>query len=139
MTQYVKEAVAISLKGSITCGSRCGYEGNKGLTLEETINILERVNREIADAGSQSIPCIVREGVLVGRTDTQNYREIVYTMEFSWSPRAKPMKRDTFYEKLLEYADKLGQAMEQERIYVEFDGKTEVLKKRNKHPPHITS
>src|SRR3989344_3329689 len=129
MAQYNREAIASSLTGSITCGSRCGYEGSKEFTLEETLDILDGINRNIGDTGLQPIPYIVREGVLVGRASTDIYREKVFTMDFSWSPRAPEMERNTFYETLIEYANILGTRMEQERVYVEFDGKTEVLKK----------
>ncbi len=129
MADYNREAMAETLKGLVTCGARCGYDGSKEFTLEEIIDVLDDVNREIVDAGLQSIPCILREGVLIGRTSTENYHEKVYSMEFSWSPRAKLLERTTFYNTLIEYANRIGQKMKQERVYLEFDGQTEVLKK----------
>ena len=129
MIKYKSEAMKPSLKGLITCGSRCGYEGKKEFTLEETLSILEEANETIIDSGYQPIPCIVREGMLVGRTTDNCYREGVFMMEFSWSPRASEIASDRFYETLLTYANILGCEMQQERVYIEFNNMTEVLKK----------
>jgi len=134
MKQYNREAIASSLTGSITCGSRCGYEGTKRFSLEETLDFLDGINKTISDGGLQPIPCIVHEGVLVGRASTASYRETVFTMDFSWSPRAPEMEKNTFYKTLITYANRLGIEMKQERVYVKFDGKTEVLKKADWAP-----
>ena len=130
MEHYDVEACATTLKGTVTCGSSCGYGGGKEFTLEETLDILDGVNKEIVDDGFSPIPCILREGVLAGRASSESYREKVFSMNFSWSPRVAPMDKTIFYETLLKYANVLGQKMGQERMYLEFDNQTEVLKKK---------
>ena len=132
MHQYTSEAKGESLNGTISCGSISGYtlSAGKEFTLEETLDILDGINSEIVKNGFQAIPCIVHEGVLIGRAATKNYRERIFRLDFSWSSRLKPMKRTTFYNTLVEYATRIGNEMKQIRVYLDFDGQTEVLKKR---------
>lgn len=129
MDNYNLEKSSRSLTGKIICGSRCGYDSDKEFGLEETLALIEETNKEISDEGLTTIPCIVQEGTLIGRASTENYREQVYTLNFSHSPRLNPIKSDTFYNTLLLYADKLGNKMQQTRMYIEFNGNTTILKK----------
>ena len=133
MIRYSVEATTKSLMGSVTCGSRCGYDGEKEFTLGETLDIIDAINRAIGGAGLQPIPCVVHEGVLVGRAGGDGCREKVFTMDFKWSPRSAAMESDVFHKTLMEYATRLGERMKQERVYVEFDDKTEVLKGTTRH------
>ena len=126
MDQYLEEAARNTLKGVVTCGARAGYEGSKLFSLEDVIDFVASAHEQIPT----SIPCIIREGTLVGRTDTTQYREKTYTFEFSWSPRRVPPENEVFYAVLLKYAHLLGISMQQERVYVEFEGKTRILKKK---------
>ncbi|MBI2102239.1 hypothetical protein HYT55_00225 [Candidatus Woesearchaeota archaeon] len=129
MRFYQREARGATLKGIITCGARVGYEDGREFDLEETISVLNEINRERSESGAMTLPCIIKEGTLIGRSADSDYREQIYQLEFSWSPRYKEIPRDTFREALLAYADELGQRMEQQRMYVEFDGETTVLKR----------
>jgi len=128
---YEVEVSGSSLKGNIICGSTPGYEGGKGFDLEQTLAFLDEVNREITESGLASIPCIVTEGTLVDRSDSGLYREGGYTFGFSWSPRIPAPERNIFYQTLMQYANSLGDKMGQERMSVEFEGETSVLRKKN--------
>jgi hypothetical protein len=130
MMTYDREALSDSLKGRITCGSTKGYRFFQDISIEETVRIIGKIHDEITKKGLEAIPCIISEGRLVGRAETSKYFETVYHIEFSWSPRLIPIERDHFYQILVEYAQRIGDAMSQERIYLEFEGKTEVFKKR---------
>ena len=130
MDHYNRESFGPSLKGTIICGSTSGYEGGQGFDLEQTLALFDNVNREIIDNDLAPIPCIVNEGTLIGRTDLGLYREEVYTFAFSWSPRVPAPGKDVFHQTLMEYADRLGNKMVQTRMYVEFDGNTTVLIKK---------
>lgn len=129
---YEQEAKGDTLKGTINLGARSGYDSQepkaKEFSLEDVVEILNKINSEFASQELQRIPCIVREGLLVGRTETENYRERIYSFEFLWSPRAEPMQSDVFYNALLEYGKALGEKMQQQRLYLEFNGSTEVWK-----------
>ena len=125
MNKYIEEAAENTLKGIVTCGARAGYEGNKQFSLDDVIDFVARAHEQVPTP----IPCIIREGTLMRRTDTTEYKEKIYTLEFLWSPRKAPLENDVFYARLLHYAQMLGTQMQQERVYVEFEGKTIVLKK----------
>ncbi len=129
MTFYNQEARGASLKGIITCGAQAGYDSEKEFSLEKTIKFLTEINQKRGERKDITIPCIVKEGTLIGRSGGSVYRERVYQLEFSWSPRNSTIPPETFRDALFSYADELGQRMEQQRMYVEFDGGTYVLKK----------
>jgi len=129
MRFYNQEARSLSLKGVITCGSKAGYDNGQEFSLEQTIGFLNGINEERSERKEITIPCIVREGTLVGRSTDSDYRERVYQLEFSWSPRSKAIPPETFRDALLSYADELGQRMGQQRMYVEFENETYVIKK----------
>ena len=126
---YEREAIAPSLKGIITCGSASGYENSENVSLEKLLFHIKEINEEFVAERKNIIPCIVRKGNLIGRASDSSYKETIYTIEFSYSPRLMQIQRDTFYETLIEYANRIGNRMQQERIYLEFDCKTEVLKR----------
>ncbi len=131
MDHYTIESSGKSLKGTVICGSTPGYEGGKSLSLEETLALFDDVNEEIVNGGLAPIPCIVTEGTLIGRSDSGLYHEAVYSFNFSWSPRVPSPGEDVFHQTLMQYADRLGNKMEQTRVYVEFEGNTDVLKKKS--------
>ncbi len=128
MKFYHQEARGPTLKGIITCGARAGYDGGQEFNLEQTIGFLNDINGERSGRREITIPCIVKEGTLIGRWSDSDYRERVYQLEFSWSPRYTAIPKETFRDALLSYADELGQRMEQQRMYVEFEDETFVLK-----------
>ena len=130
MNYYDLESSGSSLKGTIICGSTPGYEGGQSFDLEQTLALFDDVNREIVDGGLAPIPCVVTEGTLIGRTDSELYREGVYTFAFSWSSRVPAPSKDIFHQTLIQYADRLGNKMGQTRMYVEFEGNTAVLIKK---------
>jgi len=131
LTDYQIEAKKNSLKGTITCGSRVGYNtGAKEFSLEETLTILDETNKQVTTQGLRALPCIVTEGTLVGRSESGNYHERVYILNFSQSPRTEPIADSKFHESLLAYAQGMGKTMGQERVYIDFNGQTEVLVKR---------
>jgi hypothetical protein len=129
MRNYDLEASGSSIKGAITCGSEEGYDGGRKFGLAQALGFLDEVNEELSTEGFSPIPCILTEGTLVGRSDSGLYRETVYTLSFSWSPRVPAPDRETFRNTLMEYADRIGSRMGQVRMYVEFEGETSVLKK----------
>ncbi|MDP3882218.1 MAG: hypothetical protein Q8Q31_05065 [Nanoarchaeota archaeon] len=132
MENYNIEASGVALKGIITCGSLEGYESTgASFTLENLLGFLDETNKEILEEGLKPIPCIIYQGTLVGRSNSGQYREEVYTLDFSWSPRVGAPLKEVFLKTLMEYADRLGKKMKQTRIYVEFEGKTTVLKKKS--------
>ncbi len=125
MTDYEVEATRDTLKGIVTCGARAGYQRTKQYQLDDVVDLLAHLHEEI----NPSIPCIIREGRLVGRVDTSEYVERVYSFEFFWSPRQDPIGKEVFQSTLLHYAQRLGEGMRQERVYIEYEGKTTVLKR----------
>ena len=131
MGQYEREANANTLKGFITMGLRPGYRaGAAVLAPQDALGLLSDVNAEMSGSDMTPIPCKCTEGTLVMWSGGQEYREPVVTMEFSWSPRQEPMAPDAFERTLFEYADRLGGRLGQERVYVEFGGRTTVLRRR---------
>lgn len=131
MEEYEIEASEVALSGRIVCGSTEGYDSTGGKdSLEQTLGFLDEINRDMCDRSLSPIPCIVSQGVLIGRATSGQYREDVYTLDFSWSPRSKPMDKNVFLDTLVQYAVGLGQKMKQTRMYLEFEGKTTVLKRK---------
>lgn len=128
MRFYKQEARGATLKGIITCGAQAGYESGKEFSLEQTIGFINDINEDRNGRKEITLPCIVKEGTLIGRSGDSDYRERVYQLEFSWSPRYSAIPSETFRDALLSYADELGQRMEQQRMYVEFENETYVLK-----------
>ncbi|MBT5021412.1 hypothetical protein HOK51_09675 [Candidatus Woesearchaeota archaeon] len=131
MKHYKFEATEKNLKGTITCGSKVGYEGDSKFDLTQVLDILDQINKELNLEGIASIPCIVVEGELVGRSDLEKYREKIYNLNFAWCPRVPAPSTDDFYETLKQYVNRLGNKMQQERIYVEFEGDTVVYKRKD--------
>lgn len=117
-----------SLKGTITCSSMSRGEECR---LEQMLNIFRDADNEVVDSGHKAIPCIVQEGTKFLRPSSNiKYYEKVYIFNFSWNPdpsRPLPMEKQTFYQTLLSYADYIGKEMELGRLYLDFDGKTELL------------
>lgn len=132
MKNYRLETKGISLKGIITCGARAGYSGEKEFSLEEALVFLEDINKA-RDAHGQVIPsCMIIESTLLGRAGNHEYREQVYKVELSWSPRSGQLGSDEFCEILFQYADQLGLKAQQERMYIEFEETTYVFKRSKK-------
>lgn len=129
MDYYSIEKTAESLTGKITCGSKIGYcLDSREFNLGWLIQFINETNKEIIDEGSITLPCIIQEGTLIGRANTKDYCEKVYNLNFLHSPRSNPIDSETFYNTLLMYADKIGNKMQQERMYVEFDGNTTIIR-----------
>src|SRR3989338_3763213 len=97
MKYYTEGAVGKSLRGIIVCGSRIGYEGSREYNLEQALSFLDDINQEITAEGLSPIPCIVIDGILVGRSDAGSYHENVYKFNFSWSPRVPVLEESMFY------------------------------------------
>lgn len=125
---YSLEAKLLTVRGSILCGARKGYTGADSITLAEVSDTVERIGGKLQNEGRRPIACIVR-GLLVGRTGDGGYRERVYRCEFSTSPRALPMPEEDFKTTLFAYACELGTTLQQERMYVEHEGMTYVLRR----------
>ncbi len=125
----MQEAAGPSLKGRVICGSEVGYAGGRRFSLEEVITHLSEISGELALAGYPAIPFIITEGALFGRSESGSYQESVYTLNFSWSPRIPSPTPEEFSTALQAYAANLGSRLSQERVYVEFDGTTTILKK----------
>jgi len=128
MNQFYSTAQMNSLKGTITCTPKIGPI-EYGLVA--MLDVLDFANTEIANSKRKTLPCIVQEGTKVVRvSETNNYHQKVYVLNFSTDPDPKgqlPMEKKTFYETLLSYANYIGKDMEQVRLYLDFDGKTELL------------
>ena len=124
---YIKEKEGIILKGVITCGSKVGYNGKEEIDYEKIVGILEKSHKSIEDIGMKPIPCVISRGELIMKTNKGNYKEKVYFLNFSSSPRF-PMDKKTFYNTLIEYINIIGYVSKQERIYLEFNNKTIVFK-----------
>ena len=124
MNNYSLETKGKTLKGIIICGAREGYTGTKENSLDEVLDALDDIN-QARKKNELPIPsCMVSEAILIGRSQEEKYREKVYKFEFSWSPRAKPTTETIFHEALVQYVNALGSKLKQERVYLEFDGKT---------------
>ena len=72
--------------------------------------------------------CIITEGTLIGRTTKSEYREGVYYLDFTWSPRVEPIGDVEFFELVAAYTFELGASLGQERMYVQYQGNTTVYK-----------
>ncbi len=129
--KYNLEARAKTLKGTVTVGSREGYSG-KEFEIDRVELELDNINVKLSGRGLRTIPCIITNGKLIGRSSggSAKYAERVYRLEFSWSPRSPKMGKKEFNSILMDYATGLGCRLKQERVYIEFDGKTSVLKAR---------
>jgi len=130
-SNYELEAKRENQKGTVLCGARIGYEGAASFTLADVCSAIDAINKRLGERGMPSVGCIVSEGMLVGRTGEAGYREPVYRCEFSTSPRAAAQSRDSFNDMILTYASELGTHFKQERMYVELDGVTHVLRRSN--------
>ncbi|MBI5002332.1 hypothetical protein HZC31_03035 [Candidatus Woesearchaeota archaeon] len=131
MTNYIPEAIGRTIHGIITVGSVAGYEKGRVFSFAETQDIVDKINNGFDNSVWVQIPCMIREEHLVGRTGGSGYREKLYRMTFAWSPRANPISSNSFFESLCEYAFRLGTELSQQRVYLDFDGKTSVFKTSN--------
>ncbi len=129
MDNYRLEAEINTLKGTIICGSREGYSGNIEHSLEEVLSIIDEINVGRVQRRLPISNIMINEVMLIGRSGDAKYHEKVYKIELSWSPRAEPIKVDTFREVLHQYADELGVRLKQERVYLDFDGMTYAYKR----------
>jgi len=116
------------MRGTLTLGSMVGYSGKKVFTIKDIAKAIDEVNVCRTAKSQETIPCMVSESLLIGRTGDAKYEETVFNLEFSISPRRPSMGKAKFYQVLLEYADSLGARLEQTRVYVEFKDETTVLK-----------
>ena len=130
MEKYRLEASSKSLKGRVICGAGSGYTASNVFSLEQVLDFLDEINLDFEERKIKTIPCFVKEGVIVGRASTSKYRAKTYDFEFSWSPRIGPIKSIDFYKSLVEYAKQLGDKLGQVRVYVEFGGKTTIFKSK---------
>lgn len=131
MGRYHIESEGRVLSGKIICGSLVGYTGDKCYSLDDLVNFVD-ISNVTKPENLPVIPCILYEGKLVSRSGNQTYVEKVYELNFACSPRIEQPSKESFYRSLIDYAEQIGLNMEQERIYVEFEGKTVVLKNGNK-------
>ena len=99
---------------------------------DDLLITLEGINEERVRVGQRTIACIVTEGTLLGRATESAYREEVYNLDFTWSARLEQISPDTFYNDVCEYAEAVGVQLEQERMYVQFQGRTSVYKRNEK-------
>lgn len=128
--KYQIEAQREVIEGTIILGSRIGYSGEKVFSLKDITRMLHSVNEERASCGKKTIPCITSPGVLTGRSTESRYQEEVYNLQFSASPRSLQVRKTNFFEALKEYAISLGQSTKQTRVYIKFNGKMTVLKRK---------
>jgi len=131
--KYDLEARAKTQKGTVTVGSREGYAG-KEFDLNRVEEAVDKANLSVRGQGFNPVPCIISQGRLIGRAGVSGggnaYREGVYRLEFALSPRVPAMNKKNFYKLIVAYATEIGETLKQERVYVEFDGWTSVLKAR---------
>lgn len=128
---YLQEAVGPTLTGVVTVGSRVGYEDDRGDSLLEPRIVLGKINEKFDGSIWPTIPCAVREEGLVGRATGlmhQKKQKKQYRLTFSWSPRLASISANKFYDGLCEYGFRLGRELEQEKVYIDFDGNTLVFK-----------
>ena len=129
MANYEVEAQGNIQNCVITCGARVGYEGDREVSLDEVIVILGAAHKEVAaDNILIPIPCIVREGTLVGRSEGMDYTEKVYSFNFARSPRLPEISDEVFEKSIYGYAFRLGEKMGQEKVYLDYKGRTTVFR-----------
>lgn len=126
--QYRLEAEVPIMRGRVICGSRRGYDGTEKFSLTEVCDAIARLHKNLNERSRPTVPCIVSEGSLVGRTGENAYQEKVYFCDFSQSLRAERLETQIFRETVREYAHELGEEFNQTRMYIEFDGRVEVWK-----------
>ncbi len=127
---YTLEAEAEIMRGRVICGSRRGYTKAEELSLPKICDAIARIHQGFNERGKPTLPCIVSEGHLIGRTGEEAYRERVFYCDFSQSPRIERLDNATFQESVREYARELGKEFNQTRMYIEMDGRVEVWKMR---------
>ena len=94
------------------------------LTLEDVVQKVDAVHKK----SSQPLNGIISQGELVGRSGDSSYRETVFRIALSTSPRSKALSQKDFLNALEVYATELGSDMKQERVYLECNGVTYVYK-----------
>ena len=127
-SSYQLEAQNLLIRGRVMCGSRRGYEGKEEITLENFLDVLGEIHLAFAKEGRPTLPCSVGEAHLIGRTGDSAYRERLYSCDFLQSPRGEQLPLEKFEECVRAYAHKMGEALEQTRMYVEIHGQMEVWK-----------
>ncbi len=130
MDNYVRETSGPILTAIITCGSKVGYGGDTVFSLDDIAAAVDEINKERNQRQERTFGCIIEQGILVGRTGETDYRETVYKLAFSWSPRSKQIHSAEFLKAIEEYTDALGLQLQQERMYIEFQGERRVYKKK---------
>ena len=132
MKQYQLEAEQPTLTAKVLCGAKKGYEGDVTFSKDEILSTLDGINQQRVRSGQRTIACIVTEGTLLGRATQSAYREEVYNLDFTWSARVEQIPPKEFYADVCEYVEAIGIKLGQERMYVQFQGRTSVYKRNEK-------
>ena len=117
------------IRGNIALGSKIGYTGKDFFKLQDVIDVLHKVNLERNNISKLIIPITIRESVLIGRSKISKYQEKIYILEFYSGPRGPKISKSNFLKILKEYAISLGMHLKQERLYIDFNGISHVLKR----------
>jgi hypothetical protein len=128
MKSYTLEAYGKTSSAVVTLGAREGYEGSKEYSLEELMRMIDELNMQRNSQNLKNLNCIVSEAHLIGRAGDSSYKERLYELKFSQSPRVKAIDNGEFFDIVKEYASALGSSMKQQRVYIEFNGDTYVFK-----------
>lgn len=128
MASYIQEAIGKTSFAVVTLGAREGYEGSKEYSLDDLLNQIDNLNRLRGTSNLKTLNCIVSESNLIGRAGDSSYREKLYELKFSQSPRTEIIPDGSFFEIVKEYAFALGSSMKQQRVYVDFKDNTYVFK-----------
>ncbi len=128
MKNYAMEASRNAMRGTVLLGSRIRYSGKQVFTVKQIAKIVDDINVLRVVTSRETVPCLISESLLVGRTGDAKYQERLFKLEFSISPRWPAMTQARFYRVLSEYANALGVKLKQTRVYIEFDDNIAVLK-----------
>jgi hypothetical protein len=120
------------MTGTILVGSMVGYSGKTVFSIDDIAKLVHKLNKERAEESRPTIPCIISETILIGRSGDARYEEKVFNLEFSISPRSPKVLEKTFAAILAEYADSLGSQLKQTRVYIKFKDRIAVLKAKPK-------
>jgi hypothetical protein len=126
---YEVEAQSRTLRAIVTIGSKPGYEPGRTFTRERVAEVISDISRKIEARGERAVPAIITKGLLVGRASLSDYREKIYQIDFSWSPRRGEMLEGDFLHTASEYAQEIGDALKQTRVYLEVSEETIVFHK----------
>ncbi len=122
--KYYLEAQRETQTGTIVIGARVGYKGPNTFTLEDVATNLNAINKQIG----YPLNALINPRELVGRSGDSSYRETVFEIDLSTSPRGRALPREKFLKALEFYVTELGSKMQQERVYLEYDGITRVYR-----------